>query len=719
MNDNNITYTNITTNNLKNISIRIPKNKITVLCGVNGSGKTSLAYDTIEKISNYEFSKLLGNGLEDTDFKVQKYTNIIPTVSLKQSNYNNNPKSTIATYSGIDRLFKEMFSIYFNKPFSSFSFNKYTTSCKCCNGLGYELIADKNKIVVYDKSILEQPFKTWNSYVGNYYDSLLKLFASDNNIPINVPLKELSSEHKKLLFYSHNDTKYTIRYKQKKSYKNKTISYIGAIKEIDDLIKSTKPSDNIKAKSYTKQINCRCCLGKRFSEDICDLKINNYSIADLYLQEIKDLDALLKTFIDTKQIKSIVLQILDILQIYTNSNIDYLNLNRSIPSLSGGELQRLRLTTILTSKISNILYILDEPSSSIYYKEWQPLFQQIVQLKNNKNTILLIEHNEEFIEQSDNTIILGPEAGSKGGYIISKEKETIKYIRKKKELNEYKIVLQLQYNNIDIKVLKYPVNALIGISGPSGSGKTSLAKTLSDKIEMCMYITQKPISGNANSIVGTYIDILDNIKNEFVKNCEGINKNDISFSHTNGACSSCDGKGYIYIQIPFGDKIKNICTECNGKRFNQKSLSFKFHDLNIYEILTMPINNLIELNIFKSIKIREKLNFLHEIGLDYINLFQETSTLSGGESQRLKLVKNLNMKRKDFTYIIDEPFCGVDKHNIIKTLILFDKIISTSRNTIIMIEHNLFALSQCDYIINIGPGKGKNGGKIVDMSIPR
>lgn len=433
----------------------------------------------------------------------------------------------------------------------------------------------------------------------------------------------------------------------------------------------------------------------------------------MYSLDLLDLYSLLKKTSSTDNvINEVIHNILLSLSTFIDSNIEYLDLNRSIPSLSGGELQRLRLSTLLHSKISNILYILDEPSSSIYYKELPQLFEQIKKLKNQGNTILLIEHNEDFIDNSDNKILLGPGSGINGGEIVHEHPKEVFFERNKIQNHTYIELKKLSLNNIQNEDIKYPIKSLIGISGPSGSGKSSFAKALNKRLSNSIYISQKPITGNVNSIVCSYIGILDLIKAEFVKPLKEITKNSISYTHEDGACENCMGKGYVYISIPFGDKIKNICSRCNGKRYNTKALTYIYNNLTILELLQTSIEKLIKLNIFNSKKVIEKLIFLESLGLGYLNLFQETSTLSGGESQRLKLVKYLHHKKSDLTYIIDEPFCGVDKLNICKAITLFDKIIKKD-STIFFIEHNTFALSQCDFIIEIGPGKGKNGGKVV------
>jgi len=707
-----INYVGIRTNNLKNIDVNILKNKITVLCGPNGSGKTSLAYHTIEKISNYEYSKIIGENLSNSDFEINNYSNIIPTISLKQLNHNNNPKSTIATYTGIDKYFKELFSLYFNESFSIFSFNKASSSCQKCHALGYELQADINLIVDINKSVEDHSFKTWNAYASNHYYPLLDLFCQDNNIKTNIPINQLSNKEQNLILYSVSDKQYNVKFKQKNSYKTKKFSYIGVIKEIETFVTSTASSNNIKAKSYIKQEVCSLCQGNRFSEKINKYKIDNLSIGDMYNLDLIDLhDFFTKIKLDNK-FKKIIQNILIGIKIFNDSQLEYLNLNRSIPTLSGGELQRLRLSTILQSKISNILYILDEPSSSIYYREIDALWNQIEYLKNNGNTILLIEHNKIFIDKSDIKICLGPKAGKAGGEIVNCKSLTFNesFIRTKLKQNNKIKFNNLSYNNINNLNVEYPSNTLIGISGPSGSGKSSFAKALHQKIDNSLYISQKPLSSNINSIVATYIDILNQIKNEFAKK-NNIPKEYISFSNEEGACDVCQGKGHIYISIPFGDKIKNICPQCNGDRYNGKALNYLLSNLNILEVLKLSIDELVEVDIFTSKKVKEKLKFMEQLGLGYLNLFQETFSLSGGEAQRIKLVKNLSFSKNNKTYLIDEPFCGVDTSNIIKTFELFDEIIQKG-STIFIIEHNLFALSNCDYNIHIGPGKGKKGGKI-------
>ncbi|WP_067178167.1 ATP-binding cassette domain-containing protein [Sulfurospirillum sp. UCH001] len=713
----NINFFGVRTNNLKNINISLEKNTMIALSGPNGSGKTSLAYETIEKISKYEFNKILGVNEENTFLDIDSYENIVPTAALKQLNYNTNPKSTIATFTGIDHYFKQMFAYKFHAKYSDFSFNNYTSACENCNALGYEFVPDDNLIIDYKKSLKEFPFKTWNNFTSNHYYPLLYEYCKDNNIPLDLSLDCLSKQDLKKILYSDISTKkYAIKFKQKNTYKNKLFPFIGVLTEINQYIKSNQKSDNQKIKSYVKQILCTKCYGSRFSDKLKDYKIASLSIGDMYSLEITELFELFMK-INQEDINQIVKTILMVLKTFIASNLGYLTLNRSIPSLSGGELQRLRLSNILHSNISNILYILDEPSSSIYYKELDGILEQIISLKNRGNTILLIDHNEKFIQASDKAIYLGPGAGINGGMIVEKFIDNnIIYKRQKHSEKQNLFCLQnISFNNILNISITFPLNSLIGICGPSGSGKTSLAIALHQNLDNSTYISQKPLHGNINSIIATYIEIFDCIKNEFCK-YNKISKNNISFTDESGACEECNGKGYTFIDIPFGDIIKNTCTKCHGNKFNQLALSYKYHDLNILDILKMPIEQLIYSNIFQNVKkISEKLKYMAELGLGYLTLFQEISSLSGGESQRLKIVKNISYTNRKKIYIIDEAFSGVDKQNISKTLKLFDDILNHD-STIFIIEHNKYVLDQCDYIIEIGPGQGKNGGKIINSN---
>jgi len=704
---NNSIYIGIKTNNLKNIDFTLPHNKITLLIGNSGSGKSSLAIETIHKISFNELSQLMNLSEEPSNYSIDEYFNILPSIALIQDNYNKNPRSTIATYFKIDIFFKKLFSTINKVPSKLFQFNKFDTACEKCLGTGIELIPDIAKIIDNEKEIKNIPFKNWQSSYKDFYSQILILFCKDNNIDIEKKFNDLDLESQKKLLYGISEKKYKINYKLQGKKRVKTTQYIGPIIELGNIV---KPSD--KEKKYYSQKTCSVCGGFRFSKKVLLYKIYDKNLGELYSLQIDELISWIKEHANKWQqsnIEKIAFnQILTFLEKMVDVKLEYLNLNRSIPSLSGGELQRLRFAKAINSQFNNFLYIFDEPSSGLHPSELNNIITTIKQIKNNNNTILIIEHNEIFKNISDNTIILG---GKNGGEIIEnykKETETILYKFFKSSSN---ILIQNEnYNNIHNLNIKTPTESLIAICGKSGSGKTSFAKFILPKYcKNPTYLDQTPINGNKYSILATYLGIFDEIKKLFAKE----NKIDIdyfSFYHTAiGKCNTCKGTGILKDEV---ENINIICPSCEGKRFSKKTLKHKVNNLNIYEYLSLSINELIKIVPTNMKKTKKVLDFLLHINLGYMSLFREIATLSGGESQRVKLGSTFFKYQKNRTYILDEPFRGLDTNSKYK-LISFMYDIVKKGNTVFFVEHDILAISYSSYIIEFGPNSGINGGKLL------
>lgn len=707
MNRNKSIYIGIKTNNLKNINFNLLHNKITLLMGNSGSGKSSLAIETIHKISFNELSQLMNLHEEPSKYFIDEYVDILPSIALIQDNYNKNPRSTITTYFKIDIFFKKLFSHINKVPTKLFQFNKYDTACEKCLGTGIELIPDIRKIVDYDKKIKDIPFKNWQSTYKDFYSQILILFCNDNNIDIEIKFGDLDLELQKKLLYEISDKKYKINYKLQGKKRVKTTQYIGPIKELENI---SKLSD--KEKKYYTQKACSICKGFRFSKKILTYEIYGKNLGELYSFEIDELISWIKKY-KTKWEQSNIEktafnQILIFLEKMINVKLEYLNLNRSIPSLSGGELQRLRFAKAINSQFNNFLYIFDEPSSGLHPSELNNITNTIKQIKNKNNTVLIIEHNEIFKKISDNTIVLG---GKNGGEIIQnykKEKITIEYTFFKSKGN---ILIQDEsYNNIHNLNTEIPAESLVAICGKSGSGKTSFAKFILPKYcKNSTYLDQSPINSNKYSILATYLGVFDEIKKLFAKE----NKLDIdyfSFYHTAiGKCNTCKGTGVLKDEV---ENINTICPSCEGKRFSKKTLKYKVNNLNIYEYLSLPINELIKIVSINMKKTKKVLEFLQHINLEYISLFREITTLSGGESQRVKLGSIFFKYQKNRIYILDEPFRGLDANSKYKLISFLYHIIKKG-NTVFFIEHDILAISYASYIIEFGPNSGINGGKIL------
>ncbi|GAA3653514.1 ATP-binding cassette domain-containing protein [Asaccharospora irregularis] len=712
-------YKGINTNNLKNINIKIEKNKIICITGPSGSGKSSLAFDTIYQISQSELNQLYGYDNFHNEFSIQEYRNIIPSVALEQNNYNNNPRSTIATYYGIDKLFSKMVSLYNNVPFHRFSFNKLESACKKCKGLGYEFNPDIIKILDYDSTIKDIPFINWRNSEVNYYKQLIEQYCNEINICIDKKFRDLDDIERHNLLYGVSSQKYKIDYKQSGRKRVKTDFYKGPMLRLGEKI--NKNSLENREIGFIKKEKCSVCNGYRFSNKILKYKLFGKNLGEIYTMELYLLKEWLLQHKNTweKELycKSSIEIILNFIDKLTFLKLGYLNLNRAISSLSGGELQRLRLSKILSTQFNNILYVLDEPSAGLHPSEYNSIAKCMLSVIDKENTILFIDHNSYFLDISDNIIALGPKAGKDGGFLVdsvlyrNNSIETIAY--KFFQARSYIHIENERYNNIESLSICIPIKSMIGICGVSGSGKTSFVKGILPKyLENLIYTNQKPISGNVYSVVATYTDIMSNIKTLFSKE-NNVDESMFSFYvNSKGACSACNGKGYITYQSKFDDTFSYRCPECEGKRFNNGALEYTFKNLNIYELLNKTVDELIET--FKEVKgnIIDTLIIMKRLGLGYITLLQGVQSLSGGESQRLKLVKALKSKRKDRYIVLDEPFKGLSSNDI-SNIIKFLYEIVEGDSTVIIVEHNAFALSHCSYLIEFGPESGIYGGKII------
>ncbi|MGL4731556.1 MAG: ATP-binding cassette domain-containing protein [Clostridium sp.] len=714
-----IEYKGIKTNNLKNIDVKIEKNKITCVTGPSGSGKSSLAFNTIYQISQNELNQLYGNEHYYNDYSIQEYKNIIPSVALEQNNFNNNPRSTIATYYGIDKLFNKMISFYNNVPFNQFSFNKLEFACKKCKGLGYEFSPDIAKILDYDCKIKDIPFINWRNSEVNYYKQLIEKYCDEMKIYIDEKFRNLDENSKNNLLYGFSTKKYTINYKQSSRKRVKTDFYKGPILKMEEKIsKNDLDSRDI---TFIKKDKCSVCNGYRFSKKILKYKLFDKNLGEIYTME---LDTLKNWLLKHKNIweqnlycKGSTEIILNFINKLIELKLSYLSFNRAINSLSGGELQRLRLSKILNSQFNNILYVLDEPSSSLHPAEYNSIFESMLSVIKKKNTILFIDHNFYFLDVSDKVITLGPGSGKEGGFLvdykncINNSVDPVMY--KFFEATSYVNIENESYNNIENISVRIPIKSLVGVCGVSGSGKTSFVKGILPKyMENLIYTSQKPISGNAYSVVATYIDVIASIRTLFSKE-NNVDESIFSFYvNSKGACSTCKGKGYITYQSKYEDTFSYKCPQCEGKRYNDEALKYSFKKHNIYEVLNKTVDELIEM--FKDIQgnIIDTLIILQRLGLGYINILQDVQSLSGGESQRLKLVKALKNKQKNRIIVLDEPFKGLSTNNI-RYIIKFLYEIVENNNTVIIVEHNPIALSYCSYLLEFGPESGVCGGKII------
>ena len=709
-------------NNLKNVSLEFEKHKFNVVTGVSGSGKSSLVFDCIYAMAQTSFYETLSTYIVKNLPKMNKpnvesVSNLSPCVLVEQKKLGTNPRSTVGTYTEIYTYLRLLFSRIGSPSYDSsyFSFNTPKGACKKCGGLGVELVIDLNKLIDFNLSLNEGAIKhrTWK--VGSRYFNIQK---STGLFDMNKKLKDYSKEELDHLLYQKNTT-----FMNKNEGFVQNWSYEGIVSR---LVKRQSDSRGLQINDYDKEFFkedvCSCCMGSRLNEKALEVLVHNKSLKNLLNIEIVDLYEFILT-IDEAAATEIISKMKKDLKGLIDLGIGYLTLNRSIGTLSSGEAQKIKLAKSMNNTLNELIYIMDEPSLGFHSRDVNKIITAIKNIVSNNNTAIVVEHNREIINSADNIIDIGPESGVNGGKVIyngdvkgildCSESITGKCLSSKKHLSnmtkkikEFYEVKDININNINHLDVKIPKNMLTCITGVSGSGKSSLVKYLIRNDDKLIKIGKENIGLNSRSNIATYTKVFDIIRDLFAKE-NNVRASEFSFNST-GACPNCNGAGIIKMDMHFLGDVKQVCDVCHGKRYKEDVLKYTFKGKNIYDILEMTVEE--ALHFFNNSDIKQRLDILKNVGLEYLKLGQTLDTLSGGEVQRVNMSKFLI--RKGNIYIFDEPTQGLHLRDIEVLKNVMRKMID-SGNTIIVIEHNLDFIIDSDYIIDMGPDAGKNGGKIV------
>lgn len=706
----NIIINGVKTNNLKNLNINIETNKITAITGISGGGKSSLAYDTIHELCKREFLSIESGYYDNPLYEVEMYKNIIPSVSLKQKNSNINPRSTLYTYLNIPSLISGLLtSNELRNRKSIFKINKPQNQCPFCHGTRSEHSAHVEQIIINEKTIEENPFKPWISRENNKKHNLLLAYCNKKHIPIDIPFYKLSENQRYSLLNEDSLETYPISYIHLGKRRNRNLKFVGLLNEIKLGLSSDKKSIFESSVKYAKESNCSHCMGSGLNVELYK-GVNLYGIP--FLEFMTDninsiYNRIKQNNIDSQPITRLLEQI-------SRSGLSYLSLNRSIPSLSGGELQKLNFSKLCNSEITGILVVIDEISSQVHVSDYQMLYERIRSISTKGNTVILVEHNDYFVSRSDNIIILGPNAGETGGYIVENPPayDIKKYSKtpSKFNKNDFFEIKKININNVKDLDLRIPLNSISILVGKSGSGKSSIAKYIDNNYNDVTYISQSLIKGNIMSTVSSLTGINKKISQFFSKhfnldsNFFTLNKNSPII------CQDCLGKGVIKINRSFEKDIEISCPTCDGLLFSDKCNEYSINGISIRDIYNFTFTELYKLDLPQISTVCEN---AISLGLGHLSLNRKTKTLSGGELKRIKILINLPIKNtKNKILIIDEPASGLD-NNTASNVIGFIKRFSKEYKSIIIIDHKPIVFLSSDYVIEIGPGSGIDGGKIV------
>ena len=660
---------------------------------------------------------------------------------------------------------------YPNPEPNNFSFNSPKGACPDCNGIGSLYKVNENKIIPDPKiSIQNGGLASQDSKKNSWIFKQLELIAQRYNFKLTDPIEKIPKEALQVILYGGKES-FSVASKSLGVSRKYDIDFDGIANFIEYQYHATD-SNGIKrwAKGFMDKITCPKCEGSRLKKEAHYFRINGLSITDLVELDISELVIWfedLPNHLSKKQntiAREIIKEIKMRLQFLLDVGLDYLNLNRSSKSLSGGEAQRIRLATQIGTELVGVLYILDEPSIGLHQRDNQKLIHSLTALRDLGNTVIVVEHDKDMIEQADHIIDIGPRAGKFGGKIISQgnpkhilnaDTITAAYLRGEKRISipekrrkgngNFLELIGCTGNNLKSVSIKIPLGTMVGITGVSGSGKSTLInetlypilnnyyfngvkeplpyKSIKGlaHLDKVIDINQTPIGRTPRSNPATYTGVFSEIRNLFAKIPEamirGYKPGRFSFNVTGGRCETCKGGGLRVIEMNFLPDVYVACESCMGKRFNRETLEIRYKGKSISDVLNMTINEAVDF--FDQIpKIYNKLKTIKDVGLGYITLGQQSTTLSGGEAQRIKLASELSKRDTGNTiYILDEPTTGLHFEDIRVLLEVLEKLVNKG-NTVIIIEHNLDVVKVMDYIIDVGPEGGRGGGTIVAKGTP-
>jgi len=713
-------------NNLRNVNVDIPRRQLVVVTGVSGSGKTSLVFDTIFKAAQAELLELIGSYSRQTMPRVERpkldsISGLSPAVSIRQAALAGNPRSTVGTASDIYSYIRLLFSRVGMPALSAadFSFNTPKGACEGCSGLGRTLQVEESLLLNEEKSLRQGAIRhrTWK-VGGRYWNIIVAVDRFDLDKPLHLFTEE---------------ERYALLYQPPTDFQNRTsgfvqsFSYEGVISRI-----LKRATDSRGGKEYDDQFlvqrPCPDCRGTRLNARSREVSVDGRGVVDILDMDLAGLRAFLKSLTGDVA-ETIAASVVHRLEALEKVGLGYLSLNRSTDTLSGGEVQRLKLARQLGSPFEDIIYLMDEPSQGLHPADAMHLIGLLRSLADRSNSVIVVEHDARAMERADLIIDMGPGAGEHGGRVVQMgspdalragstptslllaghQFTPLPTVRR--PLGRTIRVVGASLNNLTGLDIRFHAGVLNCVTGVSGSGKSSLIRVFLGQHPGAVVIDQSPIGNSSRSIVATYVEAFDRIRAEFAR-AAGCAASLLVFNG-GGACPVCNGLGYLQMDMHFLGDVRETCETCGGTRYAPEALSYRYQGLNIAQVLDLSLDEAVLF--FADPDVRSRLQLLNDTGLGYLKLGQSLSDLSGGERQRLRIVERLSKRGQ--IYVLDEPTRGLHAADIGTLMHVLDRLIEAG-NTLVVVEHDLDVIKSADYIVDLGPGGGAKGGRIMASGRP-
>ncbi|MGI5429940.1 ATP-binding cassette domain-containing protein [Streptomyces sp. CA-179760] len=728
-----ITLTGARENNLKDVTLRIPKGRLTVFTGVSGSGKSSVVFDTIAVESQRQLNETYpwfvrnrlpkyerphADGLED----------LSPAIVVDQRPVGGHSRSTVGTMTDVWSVIRVLFSRHGTPsagPATAYSFNDPSGMCPGCDGLGRTVRPDWDRIVDPGRSLADGAVRFPPFAAGTWQG---QTYTNSADLDPGKPVGRFTAAEREFLMRGRPGSKVTVN----GAGGTWTTEYEGLADRFERLyLKRDLSAMSQKTRDLVREFlvegTCPACRGARLNAAALATRIDGRSIADCARMQITDLITVLKE-IDDPVAGVVAGAAVAALERIETIGLGYLSLDRETATLSGGEGQRLKTVRHLGSSLTGMTYIFDEPSVGLHPRDVGRLGDLLLRLRDKGNTVLVVEHDPDVIALADHVVDMGPGAGTGGGQVVFegtpnelaasgtltgrclRTRTTVKD-EVRGPAGELWVKGADRHNLRDVTV-RFPAGVLTAVTGVAGSGKSTLVAEFTAAHDEAVVVDQSSIGISGRSTPATYLGIMDTVRKIFARET-GAEAGFFSFN-SSGACGTCEGRGILYTDLAFMDPVTTTCHDCEGRRFRDEVLRLTVRGGSIADVLEMTAEQ--ALGFFDDTGVRRRLRALRDVGLTYLTLGQPLSTLSGGERQRIKLATRLH--RTGAVYVLDEPTTGLHMADVAGLVALLDRLVDTG-NTVIVVEHNLDVVARADWVIDLGPDGGRDGGEILFEGTPR